>query len=79
MHPPLFRPHPDCQQFVQALTQCHEDNTFTKFFGACNGEKKALDLCFKLEKERIAKKNREENLTKRVQRRNWNDEPRPEK
>jgi hypothetical protein len=64
---------------VQLLTQCHDDNPFAKFFGACNGEKKALDLCFRAEKERTAKKNRDENLTKRVQRKNWNDEPRPDK
>ena len=69
---------PDCQDFVRMLTQCHDDNVFGKFLGACNGEKRALDLCFREEKERIAKKNRDENLTQhRVKRKNWNDEPRP--
>ena len=70
---------PDCERFVEILCKCHEDNKIAKFFGACNNEKRALDKCFREEKERMAKKNRDANLTKRVQRRNWNDEPRPAK
>ena len=52
MHPPLHRPHPDCQEVVSKLLQCHEDNPFGKFLGACNEHKYALDRCFKAEKEK---------------------------
>ena len=50
MHPPLGRPHPECQKVVKLLISCHEDNPFTKYFGACNDHKAALDWCFKKEK-----------------------------
>jgi len=52
MHPPLHRPHPDCEDAVAALLKCHEDHAIGKFFGACNERKRELDRCFKLEKER---------------------------
>lgn len=52
MHPPLDRPHPDCEHVVLALKTCHLD-WWKKFTGGCNDIKRALDHCFKLEKERI--------------------------
>lgn len=52
MHPPLQREHPDCQQIIADLTQCHKDHTVGKWFGACNEAKTALDRCFLQEKER---------------------------
>ena len=60
MHPPLFRPHPDCQDIIRRLVECHEANKFMKFFGSCNEVKSELDECFAREKE--AKKR--ENLKK---------------
>ena len=36
MHPPLFKPHPDCEELVKALVTCHEQNPTAKFWGACN-------------------------------------------
>mmetsp|Transcript_20102 Transcript_20102/g.35730 ORF Transcript_20102/g.35730 Transcript_20102/m.35730 type:complete len:85 (-) Transcript_20102:294-548(-) len=51
MHPPLHRPHPQCQAVVAALTECHESNPFAKYMGACNDAKVALDQCFRAEKE----------------------------
>jgi len=50
MHPPLSRPHPNCQEVIVALRLCHEENKIFKFFGVCNAQKTALDACFKQEK-----------------------------
>lgn len=44
-------------QQIEALVQCHEDHTFSKFFGACNQQKWALDRCFREEKSINRKKN----------------------
>lgn len=52
MHPPLDRPHPDCEDVIAALKACHQD-TWKKFSGGCNAIKRALDNCFKVEKERL--------------------------
>lgn len=52
MHPPLDRPHPDCEDVIAALKACHLD-TWKKYTGGCNAIKRALDNCFKLEKERL--------------------------
>ena len=54
MHPPLDRPHPDCEDVVAALKECHLD-TWKKFTGGCNAIKRSLDNCFKREKERMFK------------------------
>mmetsp|Transcript_18202 Transcript_18202/g.72840 ORF Transcript_18202/g.72840 Transcript_18202/m.72840 type:complete len:86 (-) Transcript_18202:126-383(-) len=51
MHPPLDRPHPMCDAVVRALKRCHTDHPNSKFWGACNDAKAALDLCLKEEKE----------------------------
>ena len=48
MHPPLFQPHPLCEGEVQALVRCHEENKVSKFWGACNDSKHALDMCFRV-------------------------------
>lgn len=52
MHPPLDRPHPDCEGVVQALKACHAD-AWKKFTGGCNETKFELDRCFKVEKRRL--------------------------
>ncbi|KAG7379361.1 hypothetical protein PHYPSEUDO_008717 [Phytophthora pseudosyringae] len=57
MHAPLDRPHPDCQTEIKALLECHENNPYAKFFGACGDIKTALDWCFKEEKIRIRAEN----------------------
>jgi len=51
MHPPLDRPHPDCQDEIEALRHCHASQSKLKFW-ACNDAKFAVDRCFKSEKER---------------------------
>jgi COX assembly protein 2 len=50
MHPPLDRPHPDCQEEVLGLKHCHSTNSKLKFW-ACNEFKFKLDKCFKEEKD----------------------------
>jgi COX assembly protein 2 len=54
MHPPLDRPHPDCEDVIQALRACHSNN-WKKYTGGCNTIKVALDQCFKFEKDRLLK------------------------
>lgn len=51
MHPPLYRPHPKCEEFVNALVNCHANFPFSKFMGYCNDDKAAMDICFREEKE----------------------------
>ncbi|OWZ02784.1 hypothetical protein PHMEG_00025590 [Phytophthora megakarya] len=57
MHTPLDRPHPDCQTEIKALLECHDENPYAKFFGACGEIKTALDICFREEKNRIRSEN----------------------
>mmetsp|Transcript_30740 Transcript_30740/g.60936 ORF Transcript_30740/g.60936 Transcript_30740/m.60936 type:complete len:85 (+) Transcript_30740:335-589(+) len=59
MHPPLKRPHPDCQSYIAAFRLCHATNPTMKFFGYCNDAKVALDKCFKEEKVRVRRENGE--------------------
>lgn len=57
MHPPLDRPHPECQLEIKALLDCHTEHPYMKFLGKCNDQKAKLDACFKLEKEHKRKAN----------------------
>ena len=50
MHPPLFKPHPECDTIVSKLVACHEENKLSKFLGACNDVKAELDHCLMREK-----------------------------
>ena len=70
MHPPLFRPHPQCSDYVDMLVKCHQENTFGKFIGACNDIKAQMDHCFKAEKEekRRANMQRSKEVEERFQR-----------
>mmetsp|Transcript_25474 Transcript_25474/g.55119 ORF Transcript_25474/g.55119 Transcript_25474/m.55119 type:complete len:111 (+) Transcript_25474:104-436(+) len=52
MHPPLDRPHPDCEEQVDALRQCHATTSKFKFW-ACNELKYAMDQCLREEKKRM--------------------------
>ena len=52
MHPPLDRPHPDCQSEIDNLRLCHATTSKLKFW-ACNEVKYALDRCLKEEKARL--------------------------
>ena len=37
-------------QQIEALQQCHSDNKYAKFWGACNQQKWELDACLRKEK-----------------------------
>ena len=52
MHPPLDRPHPDCQTEINNLHHCHATTSKLKFWG-CNEVKFTLDKCLKEEKLRL--------------------------
>mmetsp|Transcript_7915 Transcript_7915/g.18490 ORF Transcript_7915/g.18490 Transcript_7915/m.18490 type:complete len:102 (-) Transcript_7915:232-537(-) len=52
MHPPLDRPHPDCQAQISDLHECHATTSKLKFWG-CNRVKFLLDECLKAEKKRL--------------------------
>lgn len=52
MHPPLDRPHPDCQEAIDELRSCQKTRSSFKVW-ACNDLKLRLDDCFKAEKESI--------------------------
>lgn len=52
MHPPLDRPHPDCQSAINDLQHCHITTSKLRFWG-CNEVKFTLDKCLKGEKERL--------------------------
>ena len=54
MHPPLDRPHPDCQEAVDALRECHQTTSKLQFW-ACNELKYNMDRCLKVEKEKMLK------------------------
>lgn len=52
MHPPLDRPHPECQVEINDLQTCHATTSKLKFWG-CNEVKYALDQCLKKEKQNL--------------------------
>eukprot|EP00566_Odontella_aurita_P025850 CAMPEP_0113538596 /NCGR_PEP_ID=MMETSP0015_2-20120614/7454_1 /TAXON_ID=2838 /ORGANISM="Odontella" /LENGTH=115 /DNA_ID=CAMNT_0000438189 /DNA_START=319 /DNA_END=666 /DNA_ORIENTATION=+ /assembly_acc=CAM_ASM_000160 len=52
MHPPLDRPHPDCEKAIDDLRVCQATNSKLKFW-ACNEIKFAMDRCLKNEKRRL--------------------------
>lgn len=64
MHPPLDRPHPDCNDVIQELKSCHANNPYRKYLGVCNDIKFALDKCFKAEKHRLLSEINAEELPK---------------
>ena len=60
MHSPLFKDHPQCEDIVKLLVECHEKHSVAKFWGKCNEIKSELDHCFMQEKI----KRRDANLKK---------------
>ncbi|KAL9186988.1 hypothetical protein ACHAXT_010708 [Thalassiosira profunda] len=65
MHPPLDRPHPDCQAAIDDLHHCHATTSKLRFWG-CNEVKFALDQCLKEEKQRLLKEMNKDAEAKRV-------------
>jgi COX assembly protein 2 len=65
MHPPLDRPHPECQAVIIAFRSCQEERTYGRWFGACSDTKTALDQCFKEEKNNARIANGKKKMPKR--------------
>jgi len=53
MHPPLDRPHPDCEASIAQLKHCHATAGWYKYMGACNEWKTKMDQCLREEKQRL--------------------------
>mmetsp|Transcript_25294 Transcript_25294/g.38950 ORF Transcript_25294/g.38950 Transcript_25294/m.38950 type:complete len:118 (-) Transcript_25294:310-663(-) len=66
MHPPLNRPHPECQNQIDKLQECHATKRFWNL-SACNIVKRQLDDCFKKEKENLLKSMNKDMMFKRQQ------------
>ncbi|KJA27447.1 hypothetical protein HYPSUDRAFT_131392, partial [Hypholoma sublateritium FD-334 SS-4] len=47
-----------CKEFIDALEKCHASG-WTKFLGACNGQKDALNHCLRTERLARTTVNRE--------------------
>lgn len=67
MHPPLDRPHPDCQQEIVDLQECHATKKSIFNIWACDQVKFALDRCFKKEKARLLEEMNKDMVEKRRQ------------
>jgi diketogulonate reductase-like aldo/keto reductase len=48
MHPQLSDKKIICKEFIEALEQCHNSG-WSKFLGACNSQKDALNRCLRTE------------------------------
>ncbi|KAL5021953.1 hypothetical protein ScPMuIL_001108 [Solemya velum] len=61
MHPDLSTHlHSDeCNKIIQAYSQCHVDNPWKKFLGACNELDREMNACIKREREDRRKANKE--------------------
>jgi COX assembly protein 2 len=69
MHPPLHKSkHPHCVKHIDDLTQCHRENPIAKFWGVCNEQKWALDLCLREQKNLKRLKNKIANLEREERR-----------
>ena len=64
MHPPLDRPHPECQEQIEALRHCQTTRPAWKVW-ACNELKFRLDTCFRKEKEAVLKELNKDIVEKR--------------
>ena len=56
MHPPLGRPHPECQKQVKQLVSCHENNPFKNILVRIILQS-YMDWCFRQEKHNKRAKN----------------------
>lgn len=64
MHPNLA-PHlhgEECRKIINLLNQCHADNPYRKFLGACNDFKRALNRCLQKEYEVKQKQNYQDSI-----------------
>ncbi|OLY83335.1 COX assembly mitochondrial protein 2 [Smittium mucronatum] len=63
-----------CVEFIQALNECHADNSWKKFFGGCNKQHDMLNNCLAAEFEVNRKKQLQEARIKRAEiEKKWKD------
>lgn len=65
MHPPLDKPHPYCKEAIAVFKRCHEENKLSKWWGACNDAKAALDMCLRKQKGILQRQNLERSKRER--------------
>lgn len=59
-----------CNELIQLLQQCHEDNPLRKFFGYCNHEDTQVLRCLK--QERLARRDLNRKKSEEMKRR-WKE------
>lgn len=67
MHPNLASHlhNEECRKVIEQLYQCHTENPYRKFWGACNEFKRALNKCLQKEYEAKQKINFQEALERK--------------
>lgn len=49
-----FAPRAECSEVMKAIKDCHLNNPYLKFFGVCNDQKTALNMCLRKEVRRFS-------------------------
>ncbi|KAF5330650.1 hypothetical protein D9619_005940 [Psilocybe cf. subviscida] len=65
MHPQLSDKKIICKEFIEALEQCHNSG-WSKFLGACNSQKDALNKCLRTERIARTTQNREQSKDRKA-------------
>ncbi|XP_055587783.1 COX assembly mitochondrial protein 2 homolog [Uranotaenia lowii] len=68
MHSDLS-PHlhtPECNQLINLLKKCHEENQFAKFIGVCNTFDQQVVNCLRKERQDQSRRNREQAKAKQL-------------
>ncbi|KAL1925456.1 uncharacterized protein VTP21DRAFT_339 [Calcarisporiella thermophila] len=66
MHPQLaYHEHPQCQDVIAALEECHRASFWNTFLGRCNSIKADLNKCLSEEHVRKRQKNKQDAAERR--------------
>ncbi len=55
----------ECREVISQLYKCHADNPYSKFVGACNDFKRALNRCLQKEYEVKQKKSFQQSIERK--------------
>lgn len=55
----------ECLAIIRSLHKCHEEHKYSKFWGACNDVKRALDKCLQKEYNEKRKLNYQKSLERK--------------